>query len=108
MDDKALRQNIIDELDFEPSINAANIGVAVEKGVVTLTGHVESHAEKIAAERAVERVRGVRQSRKRSRCVMRGTKGEQTTRSLRGPWTSSIGASKFQWTASKSRSKTDG
>jgi osmotically-inducible protein OsmY len=60
MDDKALRQNIIDELDFEPSINAANIGVAVEKGVVTLTGHVESYAEKIAAERAVERVRGVR------------------------------------------------
>jgi osmotically-inducible protein OsmY len=60
MDDKALRQNIIDELDFEPSINAANIGVAVGKGVVTLTGHVESYAEKIAAERAVERVRGVR------------------------------------------------
>jgi osmotically-inducible protein OsmY len=49
MDDKALRQNIIDELDFEPSINAANIGVAVEKGVVT-TGHVASYAEKIAAE----------------------------------------------------------
>ena len=46
--------------DFEPSINAANIGAAVEKGVVTLTGHVASYAEKIAAERAVERVRGVR------------------------------------------------
>jgi BON domain len=60
MDDKTLRQNVIDELDFEPSINAANIGVAVEKGVVTLTGHVASYAEKIAAERAVERVRGVR------------------------------------------------
>jgi osmotically-inducible protein OsmY len=51
MDDKALRQNIIDELGFEPSINAANIGVAVEKGIVTLTGHVESYAEKIAAEK---------------------------------------------------------
>ncbi len=60
MDDKILRQNIIDELDFEPSINAAHIGVAVETGIVTLTGHVESYAEKIAAERAVERVRGVR------------------------------------------------
>lgn len=60
MDDKTLRQNIIDELDFEPSINAANIGVAVEKGVVTLTGHVESFAEKISVERAVERIRGVR------------------------------------------------
>lgn len=60
MDDKTLRQFIIDELDFEPSIDAANIGVAVEKGVVTLTGHVANYAEKIAAERAVEHVKGVK------------------------------------------------
>lgn len=60
MDDKVLRQFIIDELDFEPSINAANIGVAVEKGVVTLTGHVGSYVEKLAAEHAVERVKGVK------------------------------------------------
>jgi osmotically-inducible protein OsmY len=60
MTDKTLRQTIIDELDFEPSIDAANIGVAVENGVVTLTGHVQSYVEKIAAERAVERVKGVR------------------------------------------------
>jgi len=60
MDDKTLRQFIIDELDFEPSIDAANIGVAVEKGVVTLTGHVTNYAEKIAAERTVERVKGVK------------------------------------------------
>lgn len=60
MDDKVLRQNIIDELDFEPSINAANIGVTVEKGVVTLSGHVGSYVEKIAAERLVEKVKGVR------------------------------------------------
>lgn len=60
MDDKTLRQFIIDELDFEPSIDAANIGVAVEKGVVTLTGHVANYAEKIAAERAVKRVKGVK------------------------------------------------
>jgi osmotically-inducible protein OsmY len=59
MDDKILRQCIIDELDFEPSIDAANIGVAVEKGVVTLTGHVANYAEKIAAERTVRRVKGV-------------------------------------------------
>ena len=59
MDDKTLRQFIIDEFDFEPSIDAANIGVAVEKGVVTLTGHVASYAEKIAAERTVQRVKGV-------------------------------------------------
>ncbi len=60
MDDLDLRQLVIDELEFEPSINAANIGVSVEKGVVTLTGHVASYVEKIAAERAVERVKGVR------------------------------------------------
>ena len=60
MTDKTLRQTIVDELDFEPSVDAANIGVAVDNGVVTLTGHVASYAEKIAAERAVERVKGVR------------------------------------------------
>jgi osmotically-inducible protein OsmY len=60
MDDKFLRQLVIDELDFEPSIQAAHIGVAVEKGVVTLTGHVGSYIEKVAAEHAVERVKGVK------------------------------------------------
>ena len=60
MNDKELQQNIIDELDFEPSVDSAHIGVAVEKGVVTLTGHVSSYAEKTAVERAARRVKGVR------------------------------------------------
>jgi len=60
MDDKTLRQNILDELEFEPSIDAAHIGLAVDNGVVTLTGHVSSYEEKLAAERAVRRVRGVK------------------------------------------------
>ena len=59
MDDKALRQFIIDELEFEPSIEAANIGVTVEKGVATLTGHVGSYAEKVTVEKAVQRIKGV-------------------------------------------------
>ena len=59
MGDKYLRQLVIDELDFEPGVNAANIGAAVEKGIVALTGHVSSYAEKIAAEQAVRRVKGV-------------------------------------------------
>jgi osmotically-inducible protein OsmY len=59
MDDKALRQMAIDELEFEPSVDAAHIGVAVEQRVVTLTGHVGSYAEKIAAELAVRRVKGI-------------------------------------------------
>lgn len=60
MDNRELRQNVIDELEFEPSIDAASIGVAVENGVVTLTGHVKSYAEKLAAERAARKVKGVR------------------------------------------------
>lgn len=60
MDDITLRQNIIDELDFEPSIDAANIGIAVEDGIVTLTGHVGCYSEKETAERVAKRVRGVR------------------------------------------------
>ncbi|QWW71143.1 BON domain-containing protein [Rhizobium sp. WYJ-E13] len=60
MDDLTLRQNILDELEFEPSIDAANIGVAVDNGVVTLTGHVSSYLEKETAEGVVKRVKGVR------------------------------------------------
>lgn len=59
MSDTSLRQDIIDELDFEPRVNSAHIGVAVEKGVVSLSGHVGSYAEKLAAEKAVKRVKGV-------------------------------------------------
>jgi osmotically-inducible protein OsmY len=60
MNDKTLRQIVIDELDFEPRIDAANIGVTAEDGVITLTGHVGSYAEKIAVEEAVRRVKGVK------------------------------------------------
>lgn len=60
MSDNILRQNIIDELEFEPAVDAAHIGVAVEDGVVTLSGHVGSYAEKLAAEKAAKRVKGVR------------------------------------------------
>ncbi|RCW77617.1 BON domain-containing protein [Phyllobacterium bourgognense] len=60
MNDMVLRQNILDELEFEPSLNAANIGVSVENGVVTLMGHVPTYMEKNAAADAVCRVKGVR------------------------------------------------
>jgi osmotically-inducible protein OsmY len=58
--DKELQQDILEELDWEASVNAAHIGVAVTDGVVTLTGHVPSCAEKYAAERAAKRVYGVK------------------------------------------------
>lgn len=60
MDDKLLRKNILAELEWEPSLNAASVGIAVEDGIVTLTGHVQSYAEKLKAEQVVKRVRGVR------------------------------------------------
>ena len=58
--DLELRQNVLDELEFEPSVNAAHIGVVANNGVVTLTGFVTNYAEKAAAERAVRRVKGVK------------------------------------------------
>ena len=60
MGDLQLRQDVVDELEYEPSIDAAHIGVAVDKGVVTLTGHVATYAEKQAAIAAVRRIKGVR------------------------------------------------
>lgn len=60
MSDHQLRQDVIDELDFAPSVNAAQIGVGVHAGVVTLSGFVSSYGEKLAAERATRRVKGVR------------------------------------------------
>src|SRR5271155_324263 len=56
--DLELRQDVLDELEFEPSVNAAHIGVSANRGVVTLTGFVTSYAEKTAAERAARRVKG--------------------------------------------------
>jgi osmotically-inducible protein OsmY len=56
----ALRQNVMSELAADPSVGEIEIGAAVEDGMVTLTGHVESLRERIAAERAVKRVEGVR------------------------------------------------
>jgi osmotically-inducible protein OsmY len=60
MNDAALKQNVVDELDFEPMINATHIGVAVEKGIVTLTGHVDTYAQKLAAENVVAKIKGVK------------------------------------------------
>jgi osmotically-inducible protein OsmY len=60
MDDLELKKSVESELNFEPSINAAEIGVAVKGGIVTLSGRVPSYWEKIAAERAAARVSGVK------------------------------------------------
>ena len=58
--DAQIQQDVMAELQWEPSIDAAQIGVEVKDGVVTLAGHVGSYAEKWEAERAAQRVSGVR------------------------------------------------
>jgi osmotically-inducible protein OsmY len=60
MTDKMLRDAVIAQLDFEPEINPAGIGVAVEDDVVTLSGFVDDYAQKVAAEKAVKRLFGVK------------------------------------------------
>ncbi|KQQ13258.1 transporter [Methylobacterium sp. Leaf123] len=60
MDDITVRRHVLAALGLAPMIDAAQIGVTVESGVVTLRGHVRNCAEKGIAERIVLRVRGVR------------------------------------------------
>jgi osmotically-inducible protein OsmY len=60
MTDKMLRDAVIAQLDFEPEVNPAGIGVAAEDGVVTLSGSVDDYAQKVAAEKAVKRIFGVK------------------------------------------------
>ena len=58
--DKQIQQDVMAELSWEPSVNAAHIGVEVSDGIVTLTGHVTHYAEKLHAEQAAQRVDGVK------------------------------------------------
>jgi len=58
--DEQLQKNVVEDLRWEPSVTASEIGVSVNNGVVTLTGTVPTYAEKYAAERAARRVAGVR------------------------------------------------
>jgi osmotically-inducible protein OsmY len=60
MSDLTIKQAVEAELQWEPSVNAAAIGVAVKDGIVTLTGRVATLAEKYAAARAAARVAGVK------------------------------------------------
>jgi len=58
--DSQIQKDVIEELKWDPSVTHEYIGVAVKDGVVTLTGAVPSYFEKSAAERAAQRVAGVR------------------------------------------------
>lgn len=60
LSDKNIQHLVMDALAAEPAVDASHIGVAVERGVVTLSGHVNSHTEKCIVELAAARVRGVK------------------------------------------------
>ncbi len=60
MSDSELRDRVQRALAFEPSVDDRHIGVVAENGVVTLSGHVSTYAQKLAAEETVQRVKGVR------------------------------------------------
>jgi osmotically-inducible protein OsmY len=55
-----VQRDVLEELEFDPSLDSAAIGVAVDDGVVTLSGHVPTYAHRAAAERAARRIAGVR------------------------------------------------
>lgn len=59
-DDKQLQKSVSAALEWAPDVSSAHIGVAAKDGVVTLTGHVDRYAEKVAAERVASRIKGVR------------------------------------------------
>jgi osmotically-inducible protein OsmY len=58
--DEQIRQDVIDELTWEPTLKSSEIGVAVKDGIVTLSGQVDTYTKKIEAEKAVKRVKEVK------------------------------------------------
>jgi osmotically-inducible protein OsmY len=58
--DSQLQTDVTNELNWQPSVRAEDIGVQVKDGIVTLTGYVDTYGEKWDAERATQRVAGVR------------------------------------------------
>jgi osmotically-inducible protein OsmY len=57
--DTTVQELVMDELRWDQTVDAANIGVAAHNGAITLSGHVPSYWQFVAAEKAAKRVRGV-------------------------------------------------
>lgn len=58
--DHQLKQDVTAELAWDPAIKADAVGVAVKDGIVTVSGHIDTYAEKRAIEKALRRVGGVK------------------------------------------------
>jgi osmotically-inducible protein OsmY len=57
--DENVQVAVLRELAWDPGIDAAKVGVTVDQGIVTLSGSVDTYAERIAAHEAAHRVVGV-------------------------------------------------
>ena len=57
--DAAIQQDVLRELRWDTRVEETDVGVEVDKGIVTLTGTVSSYTKKLAAQEAAHRVRGV-------------------------------------------------
>jgi osmotically-inducible protein OsmY len=60
MNNNELKEHVQRALDWEPSVDDKDVGIAADDGIITLRGNVRSYAEKFAAERAALRVDGVK------------------------------------------------
>ena len=58
--DSEIQKDVMDELKYEPLIKSSEIGVAVKKGIVTLSGTMDTFGKKVVAEKAAKRVAGVK------------------------------------------------
>lgn len=58
--DIEIQKDVMDELQWDPRLEASEIGVAVKNGIVTLSGEVDSYAKKVAAENATKRIKEVK------------------------------------------------
>lgn len=58
--DSDLKRLVLDELQWDPKVDHAHIGVTASDGSITLSGHVSSYGSKFAATDALKRVRGVK------------------------------------------------
>lgn len=58
--DLEIQKDVIDELKWEPFLNASEIGVSVKHGIVTLSGTVDAYSKKLSAENAAKRIAGVK------------------------------------------------
>ena len=58
--DQRLRDSVMHQLVADPQVDASLVGVSAQEGIVTLSGYVNSYAEKLAAERSCRHVYGVR------------------------------------------------